>query len=228
MSNSAHWIDVCRKMDLSSDTGVRPWKALWFKLHLRLLCLLHIPLQLPHAQPLCGCDHGQLWLPHQVPNIPNGHYPSSPPWPGQHCRLPIHEQGDGNVSTPQKENVALITQCLQGLVHTGCPPPRWVHQNMGWVRLDGNDGMHNDIVANALSKKSQKFTGYQNDMHWNLQVWPKRYGTHPLRWNVWQASFHDLINCWWIFRFSADVQDIQEKRKAQGRKESKSMICLNY
>ena len=40
--------------------GHGPGQDLWIQPHLPLLCLLHIPLQLPHAQSLCCRHHGQL------------------------------------------------------------------------------------------------------------------------------------------------------------------------
>ena len=42
--------------------------------HLLLLCHLRLPMQLPHAQPVRSCHHGQLWLPHQ-----RQFYPGCPP-----------------------------------------------------------------------------------------------------------------------------------------------------
>ena len=58
------------------DHGPAPWPRpnlrLWRLVH--LLCVLHLPLLLHHAEPFCGRHHGQLRLPHEGllhPRVPS-------------------------------------------------------------------------------------------------------------------------------------------------------------
>ena len=43
----------------------RPRQDVRLQHHVPLLCQLRLPVQLPHAQPVRGRHHGQLWLPDQ-------------------------------------------------------------------------------------------------------------------------------------------------------------------
>ena len=88
-----------------------------------------------------------------------------------------------------------VTWPFQGLLHPGRSPPRRVHQDLGWVWLHTHThihtamstmAMHNDIYSKYTFKEKPKQTMFQ--MTWpcveTLQVWPKRHGSYPLRWNV--------------------------------------------